>query len=65
MKCFTDETVYNGTCSQIADTCAYPNAACGTDGLCGCEDGLTYNETYDGCCKCCFSSLYILECRGN
>lgn len=45
-----DETVYNGTCTQAANTCTYPNALCGDDGLCGCETGLEYNETLEGCC---------------
>lgn len=59
---FTDETVYNGTCIPEADSCTYPNALCGDNGLCGCELGLTYDPEFGGCCKSFLSKAELLEC---
>lgn len=57
--CFTDETVYNGACTEEADSCTYVNALCGDDGFCGCEAGLEYYSSLGGCCKCAMVSFNV------
>lgn len=51
---FKDQTVFNGTCTQAADSCTYPNAQCSVEGICGCEDGLEYDVVLQGCCTLLF-----------
>lgn len=46
-----DGTVYNSLCTQAADSCTYLNAKCLPSGICGCEDGLMYDQALNGCCK--------------
>lgn len=46
-----DQTFYGGVCNPMLNSCAYPNGQCLANGVCGCEEGLTYNYVQGGCCK--------------
>lgn len=60
----TDGTDNGDACTTLADSCTYPNAKCiptvgvSGDGQCGCEDGLEYDVTVPGCCKCCCQIVF-------